>query len=225
MEAKKTQKADLRSKHGLFLNIGLLISTGLALAAFEFKSHSTVTVQDYELRSDPFEDILDVPITTHQVPEPPKVEQPEINEVPNDKEIEEEFEPLLNIEFPQEPVIHSPVLPTAPPIEDKAEEIVDFAEKMPAPPGGMKGWNNYLSKNLKYPRQAVRQGIEGTVFLAFVVNKDGSIQDVEILRGVGGGCSEEAIRVLKNAPDWKPGLQRGRPVRVKMRLPIKFKLN
>ncbi|QDH81055.1 TonB family protein [Echinicola soli] len=169
--------------------------------------------------------VLGVPFTSHQVPKPPKIEQPKINEVPNDEEIQEKFEPILDIEFPEQPVINTPALPTGPPIEDKADEIIDFAEKMPAPPGGMEGWNNYLSKNLKYPRQAVQLGIEGTVFLAFVVNKDGSIQDVEILRGVGGGCSEEAIRVLENAPDWKPGLQGGRPVRVKMRLPIKFKLN
>lgn len=78
MEAKKTPKADLRKKRGLFLNIGLLISTGLALAAFEFKSYTLITVQDYNLKPDPFEGILDVPITPHQVPKPPKIEHPEI---------------------------------------------------------------------------------------------------------------------------------------------------
>ncbi|AGA80294.1 energy transducer TonB [Echinicola vietnamensis] len=225
MEAKKTPKADLRKKRGLFLNIGLLISTGLALAAFEFKSYTLITVQDYNLKPDPFEGILDVPITPHQVPKPPKIEHPEIKEVPNDKDIQEKFEPILDIAIPEDPVVNSPALPTGPPLADTADEVKDFAEQMPTPPGGMEGWAQYLSGNLTYPKQAVRMGIEGTVFLVFVVNKDGSIQDVEILRGVGGGCSEEAIRVLENAPDWKPGLQGGRPVRVKMRLPIKFKLN
>jgi protein TonB len=89
----------------------------------------------------------------------------------------------------------------------------------------MSGWNAYLSKNLKYPTQARRMGIEGTVIVVFVVNTDGSIQNVEVLRGIGGGCDEEAVKVVSDAPKWEPGKQRGRPVRTRMRLPIRFKLS
>lgn len=103
-------------------------------------------------------------------------------------------------------------------------EVFDVVENPPVPAGGFEGWNSYLSNNLKYPAQAIKDGIEGTVYVAFVVEVDGSIQGVEILRGIGGGCDEEAIRVIRNAPDWEPGTQRDRKVNVKMRVPIKFKL-
>jgi len=105
------------------------------------------------------------------------------------------------------------------------EGVFDVVEDMPVPSGGMEGWNNYLRENLKYPTQARKMGIEGTVYVVFVVNTDGSMQDLAILRGIGGGCDEEAMRVIRNAPNWKPGQQKGKNVKVKMRLPIRFKLN
>ncbi|WP_225587091.1 TonB family protein [Algoriphagus sp. Y33] len=104
------------------------------------------------------------------------------------------------------------------------EEIFDVVENQPNPQGGMAGWNNYLSNNLTYPAQARRMGIEGTVIVVFVVNADGSLSDVNVLRGVGGGADEEAIRVVKNSPDWTPGSQSGVAVNTRMRLPIRFKL-
>ena len=82
------------------------------------------------------------------------------------------------------------------PVEEKVDAIFDVVETQPEPPGGMSGWNQYLSKNLKYPTQARRMGVEGTVIVVFVVNTDGSIQDVEVLRGIGGGCDEEAVKVV-----------------------------
>lgn len=104
-------------------------------------------------------------------------------------------------------------------------EIFDVVEQQPNPPGGMAGWNEYLSKNLIYPSEAKEVGIEGTVIVVFVVQSDGSISDVDILRSVGAGCDEEAIRVVENAPNWQPGKQRDRLVNTRMRLPIRFKLN
>jgi TonB family protein len=109
--------------------------------------------------------------------------------------------------------------------EEKADKIFDVVETQPNPPGGMSGWNNYLSENLKYPTQARRMGIEGTVIIVFVINTDGSIQDVEVLRGIGGGCDEEAIKIVRRAPKWSPGMQKGKAVRTRMRLPIRFKLS
>lgn len=102
--------------------------------------------------------------------------------------------------------------------------IFDVVESPPSPPGGMDGWNSYLSKNLTYPAQARRMGIEGTVIVAFVVNSDGSLSDFEVIRGIGGGVDEAAVQVVKNAPGWIPGSQRGVAVNTRMRLPIRFKL-
>lgn len=110
-------------------------------------------------------------------------------------------------------------------VEINADEIFDVVEDMPKPSGGMSAWNEYLISNLKYPTKARETETEGTVIVAFVVNTDGSISDVEILRGIGAGCDEEALRVIQNAPNWEPGKQRGKEVRTRMRLPIRFKLS
>ena len=97
-------------------------------------------------------------------------------------------------------------------------------EDQPEPQGGMQAFYEYVGKNLKYPSQARRMGIEGKVFVQFVVNTDGTLTDVQAIKGIGAGCDDEAVRVVKTAPKWKPGKQRGKPVRVRMVLPITFKL-
>ena len=107
---------------------------------------------------------------------------------------------------------------------DSSNEIFDVVEEQPSPSGGMAGWNQYLSENLKYPYQARRMGIEGTIIVMFEIHRDGSIHNAEILRGIGGGADEEAMRVVLNSPKWEPGRQRGRAVVTRMRLPIRFKL-
>lgn len=209
MEAKKTPKADLSKKSGMFLNLGLLVSVGLTLFAFEYKTYESGELMDLGTVEDDFEELLDIPITEQPPPPPPPVEQPIIEEIPDEVEIEEKIEVNFDVEVQEETVIKEVVIADAP-VEEKAEEIFDVVETMPTPPGGMEGWNKYLSKNLKYPTQARRMGIEGTVYVVFVVNTDGSIQDVGILRGIGGGCDEEAMRVVRNAPKWEPGKQRDR---------------
>jgi TonB family protein len=107
---------------------------------------------------------------------------------------------------------------------DGNTEIFDVVEEQPTPSGGMEGWNEYLSNTLKYPYQARRMGIEGTVIVMFEIHQDGSVLNPEILRGIGGGADEEAIRVVVNSPKWEPGRQRGKAVVTRMRLPIRFKL-
>ena len=103
-------------------------------------------------------------------------------------------------------------------------EVYDMVETLPIPAGGMAGWSSYLSANLGYPTTARRKGIEGTVIVAFIVNTDGTVSEFELLRGIGGGCDEEAIRIVKNSPKWTPGIQDGKAVRTRMRLPINFTL-
>lgn len=106
----------------------------------------------------------------------------------------------------------------------EASEVFDVVEESPTFPGGMEAWNEFLMDNLKYPAQARRMGIEGTVYLVFEIRTDGSVRNVELLRGIGAGCDEEAMRVINKSPKWNPGKQRGRLVNVRMRLPIRFKL-
>ena len=96
---------------------------------------------------------------------------------------------------------------------------------MPKFPGGEKALMDYVSNNVKYPEEAKNKNIAGRVFVSFVVEKDGSIGEVKVLRGIGGGCDEEAVRVIKGMPKWKPGIQKGKPVRVSYQIPIYFKLD
>lgn len=111
-------------------------------------------------------------------------------------------------------------------INDKSadKEIKDFAsvEVLPEFEGGMAGWGAYLQKTLKYPEEAKKNNIQGRVILSFVVEKDGSLTEIKVLRGIGGGADEESVRVLSESPKWKPGIQNGRPVRVAYTMPIFF---
>ncbi len=97
-------------------------------------------------------------------------------------------------------------------------------EDQPSPENGIQEFYTYISKNLKYPKEARQKGIEGKVFLEFVVDADGSITEVKTLKGIGAGCDEEAERVLKNAAAWNPGRHNGEPVKVRMVLPVTYRL-
>ena len=101
-------------------------------------------------------------------------------------------------------------------------EIFMVVEELPEFPGGRKNLLNYLAKNITYPEEALKAKIEGRVFVNFIVEKDGSISNVKVLRGIGHGCDKESVRVVENMPRWKPGKQKGQPVRVSFNLPIKF---
>ncbi len=102
--------------------------------------------------------------------------------------------------------------------------VYQVVEEQPEFPGGMSKLYVYLQKNVKYPPAARESGIQGRVYVNFVIEKDGAVSRVRVIRGIGGGCDEEAVRVVKNMPRWKPGVQRGKPVRVSFNLPIKFTL-
>ena len=110
-------------------------------------------------------------------------------------------------------------------IEQPVEkEIFTVVEEQPTYPGGTEEMYRFLQENIKYPEEAKELGIQGRVFVTFVVEEDGSISNVKVLRGIGGGCDAEAIRVVKSMPKWIPGKQRGVPVRVQFNLPVKFTL-
>ena len=107
-------------------------------------------------------------------------------------------------------------------VEDDAIFVV--AENAPEFPGGSDSLYAYIARNIKYPETAKKEKIEGRVFVTFVIEKDGQVSNAKILRDIGGGCGEEALRVVKNMPKWKPGTQRGNPVRFQFNLPVSFML-
>jgi len=108
--------------------------------------------------------------------------------------------------------------------EEKEIEVLQFVEKMPEFPGGAKAMQKFVSTNIEYPILAKDAGIEGKVYISFIVEQDGSVNEAKILRDLGAGCGKEALRVVNKMPNWKPGTQRGKPVRVKFNLPVSFKL-
>ena len=107
---------------------------------------------------------------------------------------------------------------------DNEGDVFVVVEKMPEFPGGPDGLSNFLTKNIKYPSKALKKGVEGKVYAQFIVEKDGSVSDIKIIRGIGSGCDEETIRVIKLMPNWTPGAQRGKPVRVRFVLPVAYLL-
>ncbi len=111
-------------------------------------------------------------------------------------------------------------------LKDKAvgDSIYQIVEEMPQFPGGEAAMMKFVANNVKYPQEARDKEIDGRVFISFVVEKDGSVSNVEVKRGIGGGCDDEAVRVVKAMPKWKPGKQKGEPVRVSYMLPVNFKL-
>lgn len=223
MEAKKTPKADVNKKSTMFIMLGLIISLGLTLVAFELKQYEEGELMDLGMADDDFEELTEIPPTEQPPPPPPPVKQPQIIEIPDEEEIEEEIEIDLDVEITEETEIEEIVFEEEPE-EEEADQVFLVVEENAQFPGGNGEWNKYLKKNLKYPRQAKRMGIEGAVFLSFIVDKQGKISDIQVSRGIGGGCDEEAVRVLEGSPRWNPGKQRGRAVKSRMNLRIVFRL-
>jgi protein TonB len=157
---------------------------------------------------------------------PPKVEEDEKvqdEEPPTIDEMKDKVISTQNIEgeVGLDNIIEEP----APLVEEEKEEVFLVVEEMPEFPGGMAAMQKFISSNIKYPRAASAQGLEGRVIVTFVINGQGEVDKVEVVKGIGGGCDEEAVRVVKMLPKWKPGRQNGRPVSVKFTVPIKFALN
>ncbi len=224
MENKKNPTLDLRKKSGLYLNIGLVVSLSLVLFAFEYKSYDDGSLMQLAAVNDDFEEMTEILPIEQPPPPPPKIQQPEIIEVPDEEEIEEDIEVDLDIDITDETVIEEAIF-EEPEDEEVADEIFTIVEKQPSFPGGDQAFYKYIGNKMKYPSRARQMGVEGKVFVQFVVDKAGNITDVKVIRGVGAGCDEEAIRVIKNSPKWNPGKQRGKAVKVRMVLPITFRLS
>ncbi len=225
MDLKKSHKADLENKKFIFRQIGLIVALAAMLVAFEWKSYER-EISDLGQRQ--VEDIPEeiIPITEQKVkppPPPPPKQVVKINVVEDDVDVDDEID--IDVEADENTEVEEYI-----PVEQEDEESADeqqifmVVEAMPEFPGGMNELNKYLAENIKYPQMAKESGIQGRVFVTFVVERDGRVTDVRVLRGIGGGCDEEAVRVVKNMPKWTPGKQRGKPVRVQFNLPVKFTL-
>jgi len=221
METKKNPSVDLTKKSGYFFSIGLFISTALAVMAFEWQQKDAFIVID-PTHDNFTEPLIDIPITTITPPTPvPAILNPVIKEVDDNEEAEPEIVIIDALGDGDEEEI--PVVAPAPE-EEETNVIFDIVEKSASPKDGMAAFYKYIGEKIKYPAQARRIGIEGKVFVEFVVNKDGGLTDIKTIKGIGGGCDEEAVRILESAPPWNPGKQRGKPVRQRYTLQITFKL-
>ena len=225
MEEKKSPKANLENKKVMFTQIGLIISLLIAWLAFEHKSYDKRQIDESLLNREVVLDEEMVEITKQEEQKPQPVEQPQQTtqlEIVDDNVETEDIN--INAEVEQNEVIEEYVAPEVVEEEVVEQEIFQIVEEMPAFPGGEQKLMEYVGKNIKYPQIARETGIQGRVFIGLVVEPDGSVSNVKLLRGIGGGCDEEAMRVVKSMPKWKPGKQRGKAVRVSYQIPVFFKL-
>ena len=209
----------------MFIQIGMIISLLIAWLAFEHKSYDKREIDPSLLNREVTIDEEMVEITKQDEQKPQPMEVPkqttQLEIVQDDVEVED-IE--INAEVEQNEVLEEYVAPEVVEEEVVEQEIFKIVEEMPAFPGGEAKLMEYVAKNVKYPQIARETGVQGRVYVNFVVEPDGSVSNVSVLRGIGGGCDEEAIRVVKNMPKWKPGKQRGKAVRVSYMLPVNFKL-
>ena len=211
MEVKKSPKADLEGKKSTWLLIGYVFILALMFVAFEWTERDKQVTTDTGMAAVVFEEEM-VPITEQEEqqqappPEVPKAEEI-IEIVENDAKVEETvIQASDDTEEPEE------------------QQIFQIVEEMPEFPGGMGECLKFLMKNAKYPTISQENGVQGKVSVKFVIEKDGSIADPVVVRGVDPYLDKEALRVVKSMPKWKPGKQRGKPVRVSYTVPVIFKL-
>jgi len=224
MDTKKTPKADLEGKRVLFIQIGLVVTLAIVLLAFEWKTYDRVLTDLGE------REVIDIPeemveITRQEQPPPPPAPPPQTTQfkiVEDDVEIEDDF--MIDVDVDQTTQIEAYIPPVFEEEQVQEQEIFIVVEDPPSFPGGDEARIRFLSENIRYPQMARESGIQGTVFVTFVVETDGSVTSVRVLRGIGGGCDEEAVRVIQAMPKWNAGKQRGRPVRVQFNMPIRFTL-
>ena len=212
---RKKPKADLRKYYTVFWELGLIVVLLIFIVAMkvEFVAEQPETDLTEEQEVVEMEEIEQ----TEQEETPPPPPKPQVPvEVPNDEIIEDQ-EINLDAEMDMNQKLEMP----DPPEEDEGEEEDFFVavENMPELKGGMAE----LQGNINYPEMARKAGIEGKVIVQFIVNEQGKVEDPKVIRGIGGGCDQEALRVVKQA-EFTPGQQRGEPVRVQMSLPITFRL-
>lgn len=220
MALRKEEKYDLRNKYPLYIEVGLIATLGILIVAFRVDWSPR---NDFEIVMPEQEQInMEEVQQTKQIETPPPPPKPPVPvEVPNDEILEDDaldLDASLDLDAP---VANTP--PPPPPVEEEEEvepEIFVIVEQMPELIGGL----GSIQSKIKYPEIARKAGVEGRVIVQFVVDESGNVQDPVVVRGIGAGCDEEAIRAVRLAK-FTPGKQRGKAVKVKMSLPITFRLN
>ncbi|SFD98986.1 energy transducer TonB [Thermophagus xiamenensis] len=225
MEVKKSPKADLENKKTVFMQIGLVVVLSLVFIAFEWTTQETKVNEGLKIEEEEVEEEI-IPITRQdEVKPPPPPPPPKVTDILNivedDVELEEELI-IQDTEATEDTEVDFTDMTT----EEEEEDAPVFfiVEEMPEFPGGEQALHKFLASNIEYPVIAQENGIQGRVYVKFVVNTDGSITDVEIARGVDPSLDKEALRVVRSMPKWKPGKQRGKAVRVSYTVPINFVL-
>jgi protein TonB len=229
MISYKTPRADLETKKGLFFEIGLVVS--LLLVYFAFQIKTPIRTSNLSFNFSELNIVEEEVLNTHQPPPPPPT-PPRPQNITLLKVVEDNMEDVQEISISVE-ADQSTEIPEYVPAERyaigeeqeiKEEEIFLVVEEQPEFPGGYAALNRYLHEQIKYPNTAMELNIQGTVYVSFVVEPDGSVTNITLLRGIGAGCDEEALRVVSGMPRWKPGKQRNKAVRVRFNLPVRFVL-
>jgi len=225
MNIKKSSKASLEDKRSIFLLMGFVAVLAFVYIGFEWTQHEVTIYESVSLEAVAEEEI-EIIQTAEELPPPPPPEVPEVIEVLNVVEDDvETAEIFIDTEDDKDRqvVIQAPVQAAV--VEEEDTEVVFMVvETMPEFPGGEAALFKYLSDNIKYPVIAQESGIQGRVICQFVVNRNGAIVDIEVVRGVDRSLDAEAVRVIASMPNWSPGKQRGKAVRVKYTLPVNFRL-
>jgi protein TonB len=228
MEIKKTPRADLEKDKSLNLLLGLVIALAILFVGFEWGEKEIEVATDSGIAAIIDEEEIEATIQNEPPPPPPEpevVKAPEIITIVEDNvEVEE-----TNLLTSEDDATHAQTETYVASVEEE-EEVVDdnfvfiTVEKMPEFPGGETALLKWISDHVIYPTIAAENGIQGRVSCTFVVNADGSVTDVQVVRPIDPNLDKEAIRVLKQLPKFKPGEQRGKPVRVKFSVPVRFRL-
>ena len=228
MEIKKSENANLENKKFTWVLLGFVLVLAAHFVAFEWTQYEQEFSGDIIEGNDIVLEEEIIPITMPEkktVPPPPQaVTQAEVlNIVEDDAEIEETT--IASVEDNAEFVEITDDVPVVVEEPEEEEQIFQVVEDDPQFPGGIQELMKYLQKNIKYPSICQEQGIQGRVIVQFVVEKDGSIADVQVIKAVNPYLDKEAVRVVSTMPKWSPGKQRGKPVRVRFTLPVTFRLN
>lgn len=230
MEVKKSPKADLEGGIGMSILMGMIVGLAVLFVGFEWSTKDVQVVTADEGVADIIaEEEIEITRPENTPPPPPPPPAPTVTEVLNvvDDDVELEQQDIISSEddasAAQTETFVAPVVEEEEE-EESAQQIFTVVEKQPEFPGGTAELFKYLSKAIKYPVIAQENGIQGRVVCSFVVNRDGSIVDIQVMRGVDPSLDKEAVRVISEMPKWKPGEQRGKPVRVRFILPVQFRL-
>uniref|UniRef100_UPI00404B5077 energy transducer TonB n=1 Tax=Fulvivirga sp. TaxID=1931237 RepID=UPI00404B5077 len=222
---KRARRTNAVSNKKLFFSIGLFLSMIFITTMFEWRSYENTSMINLEGNIQAMEEIMDVPLTNQPPPPPPEkvIKQANIVEVQDAEEIKDEVKIDFDMDISEDDIFAAlDVVEIEKPEEEVADEIFSIVEDKPTPKGGMSTFLKGIHEKLVYPPAALRAKVQGKVFIQFVINADGQLADFQVIKGIGMGCDEEALRVLKQSAAWNPGKQRGVPVRVRMVLPIQF---